>query len=133
MTRKTTRALLFASSLAIPFAGAGAAQETARLAGTWDVNIRHFTGRVVNEQWIVAQDGNKVTGKVVVSTRELPLEGTVDGNKITVKVTVRPARSGENDEGSYNLFLGTVDGDSIKGEIRKTNDDGTFSAKRAKS
>lgn len=124
MTRRALLALLFVSCLAMTFAGAGRAQETARLAGTWDVNIRHFTGRVVNEQWIVAQDGNTVTGKVVVSSREFPLEGTVEGNKINFKVTVGSA---------YNIFLGTVDGDSIKGEIKKVNDDGTFSAKRAKS
>ena len=133
MARKALLALVLACCLATTSAVAGAARKTANLAGTWDVNIRHFTGRVVNEQWIVAQDGTKVTGKVVVSTREFPLEGSVRENTLTFKVTVRPANAGEKDGGSDNLFLGTVAGDSITGEIKKLNDDGTFSAKRAGS
>ena len=116
--------------LAMAFQLAPTAQQTATLTGTWDVHIEHFTGRVVNEQWIVKQDGGKVAGKVVVSGREYPLEGTVERDKINVKVTVRAPGSGENAEAGYNIFLGTVEGNSIRGEIKKLNDDGTFSAKR---
>jgi hypothetical protein len=123
MTRKAFFALwiLF---LTMTFPGVPAAQTIAKLAGTWDVRIQHLSGRVVNEQWLVTQDGNKVTGKVKVAGRELPLEGRVEGNKIDFKVTVS--------EESSNRFLGTVEGDSIKGEIKKLNDDGTFSAKRTR-
>ena len=117
---------------AMAFQVAPAAQQTTALTGTWDVHIEHFTGRVVNEQWIIRQDGGKVAGKVVVSGREYPLDGTVERNKINFKVTVRAPGSEENAEGSYNVFLGTVDGNSIRGEIKKLNDDGTFSAKRAR-
>lgn len=123
MTRNARRALAVVL-VTIVVAGLGASQQTARLAGTWDVHIEHYTGRVVNEQWILTQDGASVTGKVVVSSREYPLEGTVDGTKINFKVTVRPD--------SFNIFLGTVEGDSIKGEIKKLNDDGTFAATRAR-
>lgn len=134
MTRNAALALAVVS-LIITHGIAAAAQNSARMAGTWDVHIEHFTGRIVDEQWIVTQNGNKVTGKVVVNTREFPLEGTIDGNKINFKVTVRPAdpNGGENSAERANIFLGTVDGDSIKGEIKKLNDDGTFTAKRARS
>jgi hypothetical protein len=107
-----------------------AAQQPANVAGTWDVHIRHFTGRIVNEQWVVQQNGRTVTGKVAVSSREYPLDGTVDGKKITFTVTVRAAQTGDRDPGSYNTFLGMVEGDWIMGEIKKLNDDGTFAAKR---
>lgn len=106
--------------------GRGIAAQAARVSGTWDVHIEHFTGRIVDEQWIVQQNGRTVTGRVVVrGGREYPLQGNVDGNRINVRVTV------STDGGDrYNTFLGTVAEGRITGEIKKENDDGTFSAKR---
>ena len=125
---KSPAALILVVSLAVVAASA-AAQKDVNLDGTWDVHIQHFTGRVVDEQWVVEQHGNTVKGKVKTSTREFPLEGTVKANTINFRVTV-PNAAGEN---GYNIFIGTVQGDTITGDIKKANDDGTFSARRAGS
>ena len=99
------------------------ALRVADLAGTWNVHIVHMSGRVVDEQWIVEQDGDRVRGLVKTPRRDFPLEGTVNGNRIEVKVTTAEDR--------YNLFRGTVDRDSINGTIEQKGDDGTFSATRS--
>jgi len=99
------------------------AQNTAPLRGTWDVNIQHMSGRVVNEQWVVEQTGNALKGTVKTARSDFPLEGTVQGNTITIKVTVTKER--------YNIFRGTLDGDAINGTIEQAGDNGKFSAKRA--
>lgn len=119
-------------------AGVGAAQNAAKMGGTWDVHIEHYaapkgSGRVVNEQWIVTQDGNKVTGKVVVNTREFPIEGDIDGNTIKWKVTTRPASDPMGER--HHHFLGTLDGNAIKGTLERPDhsDDGTFVATRPRS
>lgn len=137
MTTRASRALAVVSFIAI-CAAAMAAQSAAKMAGTWDVHIEHYpapraSGRIVNEQWIVTQDGSKVTGKVVVNTREFPIEGDIDGNTIKWKVTTRPASSPEGER--YHHFLGTLEGNSIKGTLERPDhsDDGTFVATRARS
>lgn len=136
MGSRAVRALVIVS---LVVAGTiAAAQNTARMAGTWDVHIEHYaaprgSGRIVNEQWIVTQDGNRVTGKVVVNTREFPIEGDIDGTTIKWKVTTRPASSPEGER--YHHFLGTLEGNSIKGTLERPDhsDDGTFVATRARS
>jgi hypothetical protein len=105
-----------------------------RLAGTWDVHIIHYTGRIVDEQWIVTHEGNKITGKVVVrSGREFPLEGTVDGFRIKWKVTTQPAGNGQTER--YHYFIGAADNAEISGTLERHDhsDDGTFAARRARS
>jgi hypothetical protein len=123
MTRRPSRRVSVFIFIVVTIVGMAAAQKAARLAGTWDVNIQHESGRVVNEQWVIEQDGNKVKGTVKTVRQEYPLEGTLEGNKIDIRVTVSEER--------HNVFLGTVDGDSIKGSIKQAGDDGTFSERRA--
>jgi len=138
MANRASRALVALALMVVCAAGAAAAaQSRAQWGGTWDVHIEHYpapkgSGRVVNEQWIVTQNGNKVTGKVVVNTREFPIEGDVDGNKIKWKVTTRPASDPMGER--YHHFLGTLDGNTIKGTLERSDhsDDGDFTATRAK-
>lgn len=105
-----------------------AAQQPAKMEGTWDVLIKHDSGRVVDEQWTI-KGGESFAGRARTARLDLPLEGTIKANNAEVKVTVNDTR--------YNIFLGTVDGDSIKGTITvqssvsNVRDNGTFSAKRA--
>ena len=137
MANRASRALVVVFFMVV-CAAAAAAQNRPRWAGTWDVHIDHYapprgSGRVVKEQWIVTQDGNKVSGKVVVNTREFPIEGTVDGNTIKWKVTTRPASSPDGER--FHHFLGTLEGNEIKGTLERPDhsDDGTFTATRARS
>ena len=117
---------LVLSLMALTFTGVAAAQ-SAKLGGTWDITIQGPNGEV-HEQWIVTQDGNKVTGNVKNGNNEFPLEGTVDANKIDVHVTAK----GPNGERHLEV-IATVDGDSIKGKITQNGMDRDWSAKRAKS
>ena len=126
-------ALLVTTLLAAPSIE-GQQPQPPRLAGTWDVHIIHYTGRIVDEQWIVTHEGNKVTGKVVVrSGREFPLEGSVDGFRIKWKVTTQTAGNGQTER--YHYFIGAADNAEISGTLERHDhsDDGTFAARRARS
>src|SRR4051812_29527384 len=97
---------------------AAAAQKPAAMAGTWVVHIEHYKGRIVDEQWIVTQDGANATGKVVVkSGAEFPIVGPIDGNKIKWKVTTQPA-TGEK-AARFHYFIGTLNGSEIKGTLER--------------
>ncbi len=129
--RKTLFVLLAAST--VMMSGTAAQQRPAQMAGTWQVHIEHYKGRIVDEQWIMTQTGTNATGKVVVkSGMEFPIEGSIDGNKIKWKVTTRPASSPEGER--FHHFIGTLNGDEIKGTLErdKHDDDGTFVAKHLK-
>src|SRR5437773_10585094 len=83
--------ILLVASIVMMTSGA-ATQQTAQVAGTWDVHIEHYAGRIVDEQWVVTQDGAKVTGRVVLrSGMTVPIEGAINGSAIKWKVTTRPA------------------------------------------
>ena len=97
-----------------------------RVAGTWNVHIEHYTGRIVDEQWVLRQDGSAVRGTVLVRDQKYPIEGTVEGDRINFRVTVSTA-----DGARYNVFLGSVKDQRIQGDIKKENDDGRFTAVRA--
>jgi hypothetical protein len=107
--------------LAVAFALS--AQDTLKLAGTWDVTINN-PDRTINEQWILEQDGEKLTGKVKNVRGELPLEGTVEGTTVRVEVT--------NGEMKYVIHASVV-GDSMDGTIKMGKNEFLWRAKRAKS
>jgi|HubBroStandDraft_6_1064221.scaffolds.fasta_scaffold1717904_1 hypothetical protein len=114
-------------SLVLTFAALAMAQQAGKLGGTWDITIQGPNG-AIHEQWIVTQDGNKVTGDVKNGNNDFPLEGTVDGNKIDVHVTAK----GPNGERHLEV-IATMDGDSIAGKITQNGMDRDWAAKRAKS
>jgi hypothetical protein len=121
------RLLIFAFAWAVTVASAvPTAQGEASLGGTWNVHINHDSGRVVDEQWIIEENHGSLKGRVKTARQEFPLEATRDGSSITVKVILSPDR--------FNIFRGTVDGDTMKGSIElkgvQKPDDGTFSANR---
>jgi hypothetical protein len=79
-----------------------------KMAGNWSVTIHSTTDGLLQEQWTVKQDGNKIAGTVKSKSGNLPLEGSLDGA----------------------IFLGTVTDGDQKYEVRGTavaNDfDGTI-------
>jgi hypothetical protein len=99
------------------------AQGTQQITGTWDVTINN-PERMINEQWIVQQDGEKLTGKVKNVRGELPLEGTLEGTTLRVQVT--------NGDMQYVIHA-TVTGDSMDGTIKMGKNEFLWRAKRAKS
>ena len=98
----------------------------AHVNGTWDVHIEHFTGRIVDEQWVLEQDGQAVRGTVLVRDQKYPIDGMVEGQTINLRVTVAAGTTPR-----YNIFLGTITNGRIAGDIKKENDDGRFTASRA--
>jgi hypothetical protein len=79
-----------------------------KMAGNWSVTIHSTTDGLLQEQWTVKQDGNKIAGTVKSKSGDLPLEGSLDGA----------------------IFLGTITDGDQKYEVRGTavaNDfDGTI-------
>jgi hypothetical protein len=122
-------ALTISAAVAVTLCCGGVAQGQAsavHVAGTWNVHIEHDTGRIVDEQWVLQQEGAAVRGTVLVRDQKYPIDGKVEGNKINFRVTVTTANGPR-----YNVFLGTITEHRIAGEIKKDNDDGKFSAVRA--
>jgi hypothetical protein len=106
--------LLFASGLAL------AADEPAKVAGTWKVSVSGATGSA--EQTIVLkQDGNKITGTFKGPRQSGPLEGTVEGKNISFHVSTRVPLD----------YKGTVDGDTMKGTMSGNGKTGDWTATRA--
>jgi hypothetical protein len=106
--------LLIASGLAL------AADEPAKVAGTWKVAVSGAAGSA--EQTIVLkQDGNKITGTFKGPRQSGPLEGTVDGKNISFHVSTRVPLD----------YKGTVDGDSMKGTMTGNGKTGDWTATRA--
>jgi hypothetical protein len=133
MTSKIVLAFL---ASAVLMAGTTAAQGTSPIAGTWNVHMDFQNGRTFDEDWVMTENGGKVTGKVVLRNgREVPIEGSLDGNSkdghtLNIKVTTRPA-GGEGGE-RFHYFIGVLAGDTIKGTLERgdNTDEATFTAKR---
>ena len=96
----------------VTFAGMATAQvltdQTAKVAGDWTATI-HTTDKTMTEQWMMKQDGVKITGTVKNDKGELPLTGTVEGSVVRALVT-----DGDN---HYQVHL-NVDGGDADGTIR---------------
>jgi hypothetical protein len=97
-----------------------AADEPAKVAGTWKVSVSGATGSA--EQTIVLkQDGNKITGTFKGPRQSGPLEGTVEGKNISFHVSTRVPLD----------YKGTVDGDTMKGTMSGNGKTGDWTATRA--
>lgn len=99
------------------------AQDTPKVTGTWDVRIDNPKG-AITEQWMVQQEGDKLTGKVKNAQGEIPLEGTLEGSTLRVDVTTGDM--------PYEVHA-TVVGDSMDGTIRMGKNEFLWRASRAKS
>src|SRR5262249_17887833 len=110
--------------LAVTFAGVAVAQAptTAKVAGNWTATI-HTTDKTMTEQWMLKQDGTKVTGTIKNDKGELPITGTVDASVIRGLIT-----DGDN---HYQVHL-NVDGEDADGTIRMGKNEFLIMLKKAK-
>jgi hypothetical protein len=115
--------ILFGFLCVLAVALAVSAQDTPKIDGTWDVTINNPQG-VRTEQWVVRQDGEKLTGTVKTVKGELPLAGTLNGTTLRVEVT--------NGDMQFEIHASVV-GDSMDGTIRMGKNEYLWRAKRAKS
>jgi hypothetical protein len=103
-----------------------AAEEPAKVAGTWEMSSETPRGTRV-QTLAIQQEGSTIKGTLTGPRGESPLEGSVTGNKISFTV------KRETPAGAFTLeYSGTVDGDSMKGKVHSERFDGEWTAKRTK-
>jgi hypothetical protein len=113
--------ILFVILFSIPVLG-----QSGGAAGTWDVTLNSPQG-TFNLQFILKQDGEKLSGAAKSPRGEVPLEGTLKGKDITLKWTTK-----FQDNDLPITLTGTVDGAAMKGTADYGGfAQGDFSAKRA--
>ena len=101
-----------------------AAGEPAKVAGTWEMTFEGPRG-TRTQTLTIQQDGSTIKGTVKGQPRDSPLEGSVTGNKISFTV------KRDTPNGTFTIeYIGTVDGDSMKGTVHSERFDAEWTAKR---
>jgi hypothetical protein len=105
---------------------AAAADEPAKVAGTWEVSSQGRNGPMT-QTLTITQDGGKITGTLTSPRGDANFEGTVTGNKVAFTV------KRETDNGTFVIeYSATVDGDAMKGTAHSERFDREWTAKRTK-
>jgi len=103
-------------------AGIGiAAAANASVAGAWNVKVSGDAG-AADQKIDLTQDGNKIGGTFKGPRQSGTIEGTVDGNNIKFRVKAFVPID----------YVGTVDGDTMKGTLTGRGKTGEWTATRAK-
>jgi hypothetical protein len=91
-----------------------AAQEASQqmVSGNWTVSV-HAGDKTTTEQWMIKQDGTKITGTVKNERGTLPLTGTIEGAVLRVTVT---------DGAAMNQVHAYVDGNTADGTVQVGKD-----------
>lgn len=98
-----------------------AADAPANVAGTWNFKVSGDAGSA-DQTMVIQQDGGKVTGTFKGPRQSGTINGTVVGNAIKFKVKARASMD----------YVGTVDGDTMKGTLSARGKTGDWTATRAK-
>jgi hypothetical protein len=117
---------LFIMMLASTALVATALAADANVAGEWDFQVETQAG-TGTPHFSLKQDGSNVSGTYKGQLGEAPVTGTVKGNELTINFKVSP--QGQDLAVTY---VGTVDGDTIKGKVTLGElGEGTFSGKKS--
>ena len=112
-------------SVLMLFAAAAVAQETADIAGKWEMTNETPRGTMTST-FTFEQDENVLTGTVETRGTQTPIStGTVEGSVITFSV-VRAM----GNRTRQLTYTGTVDGDTIRGTMTTPRGDREFTMKR---
>ncbi len=129
--KRTMYALMFVFALgvlqmwAMP---AVAADEPARVAGTWEMSSEGPNG-TMTQTLEIQQDGGTIKGTITGRRGPSPFEGTITGNKLSFSVK-RQTQDGSTMVMDYTA---TVSGDSLTGKVHSERfGDRDFTAKRTK-
>ena len=120
-------AAICAFAFVLVFAAVAGAQAT-KVAGKWDMTTEGGQRGPQTATLTLVQDGGKLTGTMAGGRGDTPVTGTIDGNKITLTVT-RTTPNGD----VTSTYMGTVDGDAMKGTVHMGQGDRNWSAMRNKS
>ena len=103
---------------------ATAADEPAKVAGTWEMTFQGRNG-TVTRALTIEQDGGTIKGSMEGRRGPAPLEGSVQGNKVNFTV------KRETPRGTFTLeYSGTVEGDTMKGTVHTPRFDRDWTATR---
>jgi len=123
--KRTAIAFAILSFLAVSFAQLASSQESAKVAGTWDVTIR-MSGQKVSEHWTIHQEGDSMTATIKGEHGELKVPCELNGANF---------RSDFKDGGGMeNKVRASVLGDRMDGSLTIDNKkEYLWSATRSKS
>jgi hypothetical protein len=93
----------------------------ANVAGAWNIKVSGAAG-TADQKIDLKQDGNNVTGTFKGPRQSGTIEGSVDGNNIKFRVKARVPLD----------YVGTIDGDTMKGTLTGRGKTGDWIATRAK-
>jgi len=103
-----------------------AAQETANVAGTWEMTNETARGTQTST-FTFEQEGSVLTGSVEGRMGSAPISsGSVEGNVVTFSVI----RGRANSQTMEFKYTGTVDGDTITGSMTTPRGAREFTMKR---
>jgi hypothetical protein len=91
------------------------------VAGPWNIKV-NGAGGAADQKIDLKQDGNKISGTFKGPRQSGTIEGTVDGNDIKFRVKAFVPMD----------YVGTVDGDTMKGTLTGQGKTGDWTATRAK-
>jgi len=117
---------LFMTMLAATALAAAAFAADTNVTGEWDFMVETQAGSG-SPHFSLKQDGANVTGNYKGQLGEAPVTGTLKGNELTLDFKV-------NAQGTdlAITYVGTVDGDTIKGKVTLGElGEGTFTGKKA--
>lgn len=125
--KKISRSMLLALACAFVMLGVAslkAADEPAKVAGTWEITSEGRNGPQT-QTLTIEQDGGTIKGTLSGRMGDTPFTGTVDGNKISFQI------KRETQNGTFTAdYSATVDGDAMKGKIHTERGDRDFTGKR---
>ena len=98
-----------------------AAAADANVAGPWNIKVSGAAG-TADQKIDLKQDGNKISGTFKGPRQSGTIEGTVDSNNIKFRVKAFVPMD----------YVGTVDGDTMKGTLTGRGKAGDWTATRAK-
>jgi len=93
----------------------------ASVAGAWNIKVSGAAG-TADQKIDLKQGGNKISGTFKGPRQSGTIEGTVDGNNINFRVKARVPLD----------YVGTVDGDTMKGTLTGRGKTGDWIATRSK-
>ncbi|HTV59833.1 MAG TPA: hypothetical protein VMJ93_13265 [Verrucomicrobiae bacterium] len=121
MKIRTRSASLFMLLAVVLFlAGVAAAAGAPNVSGAWNVKVSGDAGNA-SQKIDLQQNGNKITGTFKGPRQSGTIEGTVDGNHIKFRVQARVPLD----------YVGTIEGDTMKGVLTGRGKTGNWVATRA--
>lgn len=90
------------------------------ITGTWKAKVE-VAGQTGEPTFVLKQDGDKITGEYSGNFGKEEVTGKITGAQFTFEFDVEQGKI---------TYSGTIDGDSIKGEVKYADFQGTWTAKR---